>query len=145
MVTTEQYYTERGITGMHPLAVLNLQNGPIGSFSGSAGYFLFMGTGSVEGQIQPGTMVQIEWVVPSGMSQNISVPYDFILWDFSEEYVNPSFEFNFTQEWLSEYINKSTELINYNSIFEHAAAITIHTTRDQYVHDISAAIQTDKK
>ena len=140
MIPFEQYYAEQGIMGTHPLSVLNLKDGPIGNISGSAGYFLFMGAGSVEGQIQPGTSVQIEWIVPSGMTQNISLSYEMILWDFSDEYVSPSFEFNFTQDFLSDYVNKETEIINYNSVFERAEAITVHCTRTQYDHDVRETI-----
>lgn len=135
--TYEKYYQSIGVTGDHDLVVLNPSETQIeGSISGSGSFFLFMGGASFDGAVSSGSVIQFEWVIPTGKSQIVEVPYDMIVWDFNDRYTSPTFEFNFLQSHLSRSLNKGTETLNFNTIFEQAETITIHCTKAQYVVSI---------
>ncbi len=136
------FYTAKGITGPHRLVVLDPTGNELqGKFSGSVSYFLVVGGGSVEGSVQTGDVIQFEWVIPTGKSQIIEVPYSMVIWDFDDKYETPTFEFNFSQSHLEGILSKNTEIINFNSVFSDASAITIHTTRTQYIQDVQSKIK----
>ncbi len=141
LVPTSQFYDNVGISGSHNFAVLDSTGSEVnGDIHGQTAFFLFVGAGSIDGQFHQGDVVQIKWVTPDGLTQIASVPYSMIKWDYDSAYTSPYFEFNFSQAHLNQMISNTTELINYNTVFPNADAITIHCTYDQYYQDIESKI-----
>jgi hypothetical protein len=142
LISRSDFYSAKGINGTHNLVVLDSTGNELqGSFSGKASYFLVLGSGSVKGSVSTGDVIQFEWIVPTGKSQIIEVPYSVVLWDFNDEYTQPTFEFNFTQTHLEMYIDKHTEIINFNTLFTEAEAITMHTTRERYIEEVQSKLK----
>ncbi|KKS93782.1 MAG: hypothetical protein UW68_C0016G0013 [Candidatus Collierbacteria bacterium GW2011_GWB1_44_6] len=140
-ISYSDLYAKYGVLGEHDMAVLDPSGNELsGQVSGGGSFFLVFGGGTFQGQVQTGDVVQFRWVVPSGLSTVVEVPYRNILWDYQAKYVNPTFEFNFTQEQMNGSVYKDTEIGNFNDLFNVAPTITIHITWERFVEEIQSKI-----
>jgi len=140
-VPMEQVLEDMGISGEHQIVLVGADSGLTGEISGSGGYFIVLGGGSIEGKFREEYAVTFEWQTPDGLSNIVTVPLSTISWDLAPENVPPTFEFVFERWYMEQIVDVEMEVTNFNDFFNNAPSIIIHTTREQYVRDVLSKIK----